>query len=88
MTDNNCTTPYSSPNSCVYNNCYSDLKKSLSCGCDDADDLASSCSYNSFCGGFPVWAIIVIIIAAIILVLAIVLLVFFMMRKRRTYDQI
>jgi hypothetical protein len=88
MSENNCTTLYDSPNSCVYSNCYSDLKKSYSCNCDASDDLTSSCFYNSYCGGFPVWAIIVIIIVAIVLVLAIVLLVFFMMRRRRVYDSI
>jgi len=88
MVDNNCSTPYQSPDSCLYNNCYSDIKKSNSCGCDDADTIASNCIYNTYCGGFPVWAIIVIIIVAIVLVLAIVLLVFFMMRRRRVYDSI
>jgi hypothetical protein len=88
MVDNNCTMALANPNSCVYNNCYSDLKKSQSCLCDASDTIASSCLYNQYCGGFPVWAIIVIIIAAIVLVLGIVLLVFFMMRRRRVYDSI
>jgi len=85
---NNCTTDYQSPDSCLYNNCYSDIKKANSCGCDEQDSLASNCIYNTYCGGFPVWAIIVIIVVAIVLVLAIVLLVFFMMRRRRVYDSI
>jgi len=88
LVDSNCTTAYGSPDSCAYSNCYSDLKKSNSCACDDLDTIFSSCFYNTYCGGFPVWAIIVIIIVAIVLVLAIVLLVFFMMRRRRVYDSI
>jgi len=88
IVDNNCTSANAGPQSCAYNNCYSDLKKSQSCGCDLADTAYSSCFYNQYCGGFPVWAIIVIIIAAIVLVLGIVLLVFFMMRRRRVYDSI
>jgi len=83
-----CPTAGDAPNSCCYNQCYSDFKHSQSCGCDTATDTLGSCSYSTYCGGFPVWAIIVIIVVAIVLVLAVVLLVFFMMRRRRQYDSI
>jgi hypothetical protein len=83
-----CASAGDAPNSCCYNQCYSDFKHSQSCGCDTATDTFGSCSYSTYCGGFPVWAIIVIIVVAIVLVLAVVLLVFFMMRRRRQYDSI
>jgi hypothetical protein len=88
IAENNCTNTYGSPNSCAYDHCYSEIKKSNSCGCSAADTIYDSCFYNEYCGGFPVWAIILIIVVAIVLVLAIVLLVFFMMRRRRQYDSI
>jgi len=88
QTSSSCPTVSGAPNSCIYQNCYSEWKKSQSCGCTSASTGLDSCSYNDFCGGFPVWAIIVIIVVAIILVLGIVLLVFFMMRRRRQYDSI
>jgi hypothetical protein len=83
-----CSLPSDAPESCSYNNCYSEYKKSFSCGCTIAKDIFGECNYISYCHGFPVWAIIVIIIVAIVLVLAVVLLVFFMMRRRRQYDSI
>jgi len=88
LAENNCTNALGSPNSCAYDHCYSDIKKSNSCGCSAQDSVYDSCFYNQYCGGFPVWAIILIIVVAIVLVLAIVLLVFFMMRRRRQYDSI
>jgi len=88
LAENNCTNAFASPNSCAYDKCYSDIKKSNSCGCDTAESVYDSCFYSEYCGGFPVWAIILIIVVAIVLVLAIVLLVFFMMRRRRQYDSI
>lgn len=88
MASSNCSTATNAPNSCCYNECYSDYKKTLSCSCSNDSDLYGNCQYNSFCGGFPVWAIILIIVVAIVLVLAIVLLVFFMMRRKPHYDAI
>jgi hypothetical protein len=88
ITSNNCTTISTASDACSYTNCYSELKKYYSCGCSVADDVYESCSYNPYCGGFPVWAIIVIIVVAVVLILAIVLLVFFMMRRRPHYDSI
>jgi hypothetical protein len=89
LKDNNCTTGANdSPDSCCYNNCYSSFKKANSCGCSAAETAAGNCFYNTYCSGFPIWAIIVIIVVAILLVLAVVLLVFFMMRRRRQYDSI
>lgn len=84
----NCTEATDAPESCCYLNCASDYKKTFSCSCSMNEKIGSSCYYNQYCGGFPVWAIIVIIVVAIVLVLAIVLLVFFMMRRRRHYDSI
>jgi uncharacterized membrane protein len=69
-------------------NCYSDYEDAQSCSCSLYDDYYGDCFYSSYCGGFPIWAIIVIIVVAIILVLAIVLLVFFMMKRKPDYEQI
>jgi len=89
LKDNNCTTGGNdSPMSCCYNNCYSSYKKSFSCGCSITKSLFGNCFYNTYCSGFPIWAIIVIIVVVIVIVLAVVLLVFFMMRRRRQYDSI
>jgi len=88
LEQNSCTYAAYSPNSCSKSSCGSQYKKAQSCGCSDLKTVAGSCGYSSYCGGFPVWAIIVIIVVAIVLVLAIVLLVFFMMRRRRQYDSI
>jgi hypothetical protein len=83
-----CAIPSVAPDSCAQKNCESDFKKYQSCGCSLSNSVLGKCTYNQYCGGFPVWAIIVIIVVAIVLVLAIVLLVFFMMRRRRQYDSI
>jgi len=88
LASSSCSEATDAPNSCSYANCLSEYKKSLSCRCSFASSVSGGCSYNQYCGGFPVWAIIVIIVVAIVLVLAIVLLVFFMMRRRRQYDSI
>jgi len=77
------------PNSCAAENCKSDFKKAMSCGCDSAQDVYGKCVTSSFCGGFPLWAIIVIAIVAVILVLVIIVVIVMVMRKRRTtYDTI
>jgi len=84
----NCTEATNAPNSCSYQNCASEYKKTFSCGCSIQKTMTGSCSYIAYCGGFPIWAIILIIVIAIVLVLGIVLLVFFMMRRRRQYESI
>jgi len=88
LVSNNCTHDGDGTNTCSYANCYSEYKKSNSCGCSIASTKYSSCFYNPYCGGFPVWAIIVIIVVIIVLILAVVLIVFFLMRRRRQYDTI
>jgi hypothetical protein len=81
--------PILSPNSCAAESCKSDFKKSQSCGCDSNQDIFGKCYANSFCGGFPLWAIIVIAIVAVILVLVVIVVIVMVMRKRRTtYDTI
>jgi len=88
LADNQCVGASIAPDSCCQQKCESDYKKSFSCSCSLGNSMYGKCFYNTYCGGFPVWAIIVIIVVAIVLVLAIVLLVFFMMRRRRQYDSI
>jgi len=88
LTSNNCSTGGDQTNTCSYANCYSEYKKSKSCGCTNDSTFYSTCSYSPYCGGFPVWAIIVIIVVIIVLILAVVLIVFFLMRRRRQYDTI
>jgi len=88
LATSSCSFSSEAPDSCAQKNCESDYKKSQSCGCSLSNSVLGKCTYNQYCGGFPVWAIIVIIVVAIVLVLAIVLLVFFMMRRRRQYDSI
>jgi len=88
LADSQCVGASVAPDSCCQQKCESDYKKSFSCSCSLGNSMYGKCFYNTYCGGFPVWAIIVIIVVAIVLVLAIVLLVFFMMRRRRQYDSI
>jgi len=88
LADQQCVGASAAPDSCCQQKCESDYKKSFSCSCSLGNSMYGKCFYNTYCGGFPVWAIIVIIVVAIVLVLAIVLLVFFMMRRRRQYDSI
>jgi hypothetical protein len=88
LADNQCVGASLASDSCAQQKCESDYKKAQSCSCSLENSMYGKCYYNSYCGGFPVWAIIVIIVVAIVLVLAIVLLVFFMMRRRRQYDSI
>jgi len=88
LATSSCSFSSDAPDSCAQKNCESDYKKAQSCGCSLSNSVLGKCTYNQYCGGFPVWAIIVIIVVAIVLVLAIVLLVFFMMRRRRQYDSI
>jgi len=88
LADNSCVGASVAPDSCCQQKCESEYKKSFSCSCSLGNSMYGKCFYNTYCGGFPVWAIIVIIVVAIVLVLAIVLLVFFMMRRRRQYDSI
>jgi len=88
LADQSCVGASAAPDSCCQQKCESDYKKSFSCSCSLDNSMYGKCVYNTYCGGFPVWAIIVIIVVAIVLVLAIVLLVFFMMRRRRQYDSI
>jgi len=88
LVTNLCTHSGDGANTCSYANCYSEFKKAMSCSCTILSTEYSTCYYNSYCGGFPVWAIIVIIVVIIVLILAVVLIVFFLMRRRRQYDTI
>eukprot|EP01101_Sappina_pedata_P005065 TRINITY_DN2256_c0_g1_i1.p1 TRINITY_DN2256_c0_g1~~TRINITY_DN2256_c0_g1_i1.p1 ORF type:complete len:369 (-),score=93.83 TRINITY_DN2256_c0_g1_i1:112-1218(-) len=88
MNKNNCTKISTNPESCTFNECYSDLKKQLTCSCSFDDKEFSTCLYNSYCGGFPIWAIIIIVLVAVLIVLCIVMLVFYTMRRRQDYDSI
>jgi len=81
--------PVLGSNSCASENCKSDFKKASGCGCDSYQDVYGKCYASSFCGGFPLWAIIVIAIVVVILVLVVIVVIVMVMRKRRTtYDTI
>jgi len=76
--------------SCCDTNCQSQYKKLRSCFCPFISDAFGSCNYDSYCGGFPVWAIIVIIVAVIALILAVVIVVVLYLRnkRKRQYESI
>jgi len=73
--------------SCTVVNCNSYYKKVMAAGCG-FQKFAGTCSYNPWCAGFPVWAIIVIVVVAVLLVLAVVFVIFLVLRKRRDYSSI
>jgi len=77
------------PASCTVTNCNSEYKKYMAAASDCSKlKYEGSCTYNPFCSGFPIWAIIVIVVVAILLVLAVVFVIFLVLRKRRDYSSI
>jgi len=90
MVTNKCIVEAETPGSCCQNGCSSEYKKLRQCLCSIVKETIGSCWYDTYCGGFPVWAIIVIIVAVIALILGVVAVVIFYMRqkRRRQYESI
>jgi len=90
LNTNGCVYATSVSGTCSAKHCGGEFRDSISCNCDSLSLTIGGCNYNTYCNGFPLWAIIVIIVVGVIILVAAIVLVIFcvLRRKRSNYDSI